>query len=87
MSKFVLNLREGTAVEPAFVESAPAMVEPQGETASKPRRRKLLRVAGLVEIVHESTIKGEPPGYQMPAAAILWKAGAGAFDLKTIALP
>jgi len=48
MSKFVLNLREATAVEPAFVESAPAMVEPQEETASKPRRRKLLRAAGLV---------------------------------------
>src|SRR4029079_2412249 len=48
MSRFVLNWREGTAVEPAFVESAPAMVEPQRESASKPRRRKLLRVAGLV---------------------------------------
>ena len=36
-----------------------------------------LRAGGLVEIVHEPKQPGEVYGYQIPASALLWKAGDG----------
>lgn len=36
-----------------------------------------LRVAGLVEVVREPRDKDDVPGYQIPAAALLWVAGDG----------
>jgi ATP-dependent helicase YprA (DUF1998 family) len=36
-----------------------------------------LRKAGLVEIVQEASKKEDVPGFQLPAAAMLWKAGDG----------
>jgi len=47
MSKFTINFREA-AIEPVFAEQAPAAVEASEESIPKPRRKKLLRVAGLV---------------------------------------
>ena len=48
MSKFTVNLREAATVEPVFAEPGPAVVEAQDVSTPKPRRRKRLRVAGLV---------------------------------------
>ena len=36
-----------------------------------------LRAGGLVEIVHEAKNPGEVHGYQIPASALIWKAGDG----------
>ena len=36
-----------------------------------------LRIAGLVEIVARPAAPGDPPGYQVPASAMLWVAGDG----------
>lgn len=38
---------------------------------------KTLRVAGLVEVVDEPRAEGQVPGYQVPASALIWKAGDG----------
>ena len=38
---------------------------------------KTLRVAGLVEVVDEPKGEGQVPGYQVPASALVWKAGDG----------
>lgn len=38
---------------------------------------KTLRVAGLVEVVDEPQGEGQVPGYQVPASALIWKAGDG----------
>ncbi len=35
-----------------------------------------LKIAGLVEAV-EPGVDGDPPGYQLPAAALIWRAGDG----------
>jgi len=48
MSKFVVNLREASPVETTFSEPTPAVVQTVGEPVPKRKRRKLLRVAGLV---------------------------------------
>ncbi len=40
-----------------------------------------LRQAGLVEVVQEPPSKGEAPGYQIPASALIWKAGDGSTPL------
>ncbi|MBN1811811.1 MAG: DEAD/DEAH box helicase [Anaerolineae bacterium] len=37
----------------------------------------VLRVAGLVEVVQEAQDKDDVPGYQVPAAALMWQAGDG----------
>jgi len=36
-----------------------------------------LRIAGLVQVVDEPREEGQVPGYQIPAAAMRWKAGDG----------
>ncbi len=36
-----------------------------------------LRVAGLVEVVHEPRNQEDVPGYQVPASALIWHAGDG----------
>jgi hypothetical protein len=38
---------------------------------------KALRSYGLVEIVDEPSSEGQVPGYQVPASALIWKAGDG----------
>jgi hypothetical protein len=39
---------------------------------------EMLRVAGLVEITQEARDKQDAPGYQIPAAALVWRVGDGA---------
>jgi ATP-dependent helicase YprA (DUF1998 family)/very-short-patch-repair endonuclease len=36
-----------------------------------------LRLAGLVEVVHEARTPDDVPGYRLPASAILWREGDG----------
>ena len=38
---------------------------------------KTLRVAGLVEVVDDPQGEGQVPGYQVPASALIWRAGDG----------
>lgn len=38
---------------------------------------RILRVAGLVEVVDDPQGEGQVPGYQIPASALIWKSGTG----------
>lgn len=45
---------------------------------------KVLRVAGLVQVVQEPTSANDVPGYMVPASALIWKAGDGTMPLRDI---
>ena len=42
----------------------------------------MLRLAGLVEVVHEQRDAQDAPGYMVRAAGMIWKAGDGSEPLR-----